>query len=191
MQIKVFFEKMYNSSKLNLLFFFSLLLINDPIQSIDLNSFRIHLRGLGPIHINDTLSQIEIKLSTKLKGGREANDFGNKGCYFYSAAELPGVSLMFTGNAKDIKLSRIYISNLNFQTLSGIKLHSDISQVLSVYKDNIQQLKENYTGNLMLVFLPKDSLDKNFRIIFITDNEKVTQISVGKVPEIFAVEGCD
>ncbi|EMO87267.1 hypothetical protein [Leptospira noguchii] len=182
---------MHNRSRLKFFIILTLLQINNSIQSADFGTFRIHLRGLGPIHINDTLIQIEKKLSIKLKGGREKNDFGDKACYFYSAPELSGVSLMFTGYANDVKLSRIYISNPNFQTLSGLKLRSDISLILSTYKDNIQQTKEHYTGDMMLIFVPKDQSDKNFRIIFLTDNKKVTQISVGKIPEIFAVEGCD
>ncbi|EMO08121.1 hypothetical protein LEP1GSC137_3453 [Leptospira borgpetersenii str. Noumea 25] len=98
---------------------------------------------------------------------------------------------MFIGKTKDLRLSRIYISNSTFQTLSGIKINSDMTLILSTYKNNIKWEKEHYTGDTMLVFEPKDSYDKDFRMIFLTNNKKVTEISVGRIPEIFAVEGCD
>ncbi|WP_078130578.1 hypothetical protein [Leptospira alexanderi] len=160
------------------------------IHAVDFSSFKIHLRGLGPIHINDTLLQLEQKLSRKLVGGKE-NDYNGQECHFYTIPGLSGVSLMFIGKANDLKLSRIYISNSTFQTISGIKINSDVASVLSTYKSNIKREKEHYTGDTMLIFEAKDLPDKNFRIIFLTNNKKVTEINVGRIPEIFAVEGCD
>ncbi len=161
-----------------------------PVYGLDFSTFKIHLRGLGPIHINDTLLQIEKKLSAKLVGGKE-NDYNGQECHFYTIPGLSGISLMFTGKTNDLRLSRIYISNSTFQTLSGIKINSDMTLILSTYKNNIKREKEHYTGDTMLVFEPKDFYDKDFRMIFLTNNKKVTGISVGRIPEIFAVEGCD
>lgn len=136
-----------------------------PIYGVDFSTFKIHLRGLGPIHINDTLFQIEKKLSAKLVGGKE-NDYNGQECHFYTIPGLSGISLMFIGKTKDLRLSRIYISNSTFQTLSGIKINSDMTLILSTYKNNIKWEKEHYTGDTMLVFEPKDSYDKDFRMIF-------------------------
>ncbi|EMF89288.1 hypothetical protein [Leptospira santarosai] len=185
------FEPIMNWQRMiRILLIFTLLQSSVSIYAVDFSSFKIHLRGLGPIQINDTLPQLEKKLSRKLVGGKET-DYDGYECHFYSIFGLSGISLMFSGKTNNLKLSRIYISNLNFQTISGIKINSEIASVLSVYKGNIKREKEHYTGDTMLIFEPKDLADKDFRIIFLTNNKKVTEISVGRIPEIFAVEGCD
>ncbi|PJZ48480.1 hypothetical protein [Leptospira saintgironsiae] len=120
------------------------LLFQPQSEASEIKNLKIHLRGLGSINLNDRIDQIEKKLSIKFVGGKEDSDFDGKPCYFYSIPDLKSVLFMFTGAANDIRLGRIYINDPSLETLSGIRIGSDVQSVLSKYKDNIQRSSEHY-----------------------------------------------
>jgi hypothetical protein len=41
-----------------------------------------------------------------------------------------------------------------------------------------------------LTFIPQDRPDRNYRLVFETDGDRVTNFRSGQVPEVEAIEGC-
>ncbi|XDD41705.1 hypothetical protein AB3N58_10325 [Leptospira sp. WS60.C2] len=158
----------------------------DLLHSENLNQAKIHLRGLGNLRIGQSIKEIQKKYQISSNQSVVEND-----CIFYNIKGLDNVDLMFTGSSKtSLKLTRIYISNTKLSTISNIGIGDSLEKAKSTYKGKIKEEREHYNNTIRYIFIPSDSQDKNYGIIFDSDDEKITSISVGQYPELHLVEGC-
>jgi hypothetical protein len=90
------------------------------------------------------------------------------------------------------RIARVDVTdNSKITTLSGAKIGDSESKIKSLYPNQIKVEAHEYDPKgHYLIFVPKDSQDKNYRIIFETDGKKVTRWRSGKLPEVQFIEGC-
>jgi hypothetical protein len=163
-----------------------LLLSLSPIKSTALSEkSQLSTNALGPVKVGMTVKeasqQAGIQLIQRPSGGEPH-------CYYYKAKTgLSGVDFMVTQG----RISRIDIKNPKITTLSGAKVGDSEAQIKSLYPNQIDVQNHKYVQNgHYLIFMPKDTQDKQYRLIFETDGKKVTLMRSGKLPEILWVEGC-
>jgi hypothetical protein len=107
--------------------------------------------------------------------------------YFKPAKGLTGVDFMVT----DGRISRVDITNPRVTTISGAKIRDTEIRIKSLYPRQIKVTPHEYVPNgHYLTFVPRDSQDKNYRIVFETENGYVTRYRAGKLPEVGYIEGC-
>ncbi|MBE9227940.1 hypothetical protein IQ264_21185 [Phormidium sp. LEGE 05292] len=148
---------------------------------------QVFINSIGPIRVGMTVNQAAQAAGTKLvqigSGGEEG------GClYFQPQREPKGVSFMVINN----RIARIDIrENKRITTGKGAKIGDTETRIKSLYPGQIQVTPHKYVQNgHYLTFVPKDSVDKNYRLLFETDGTRVTQYRAGKLPEVEFVEGC-
>lgn len=161
---------------------------------------KVALRGIGPIQVGMTVAAAETAARIQLveKGGRA----GMGGCYYLSAkTDLQNLAFMVISEREDNRVERnkdrivrvdVYKGS-RITTLSGAKIGDRESRIKSLYPGQIKVTPHEYTGDSggnYLTFMPKDVVDRNYRLIFETLNGRVTQYRAGKLPEVEYVEGC-
>lgn len=150
--------------------------------------WKLHLRGFGPVTIGMTMSDVERASGMKVT----SSNFVARECAIYEFKAIPNFQMMFTNWSPpgEPTLARIYIQNPNILTLSGIHPGSTIADVRNAYAGYLRDGHNAYTSQPEFVFIPKGKIDEAFRIIFVTDGKVVTEISIGKLPEMDLIEGC-
>ena len=113
-------------------------------------------------------------------------------CAYFEAQGGPkGISFMVINN----RIPRIDISNKQVTTIKGAKIGDTEDRIFSLYPGQIKATRHPYVGlpphnGKYLTFVPKDAVDKNYRIIFETRSNRVERFRSGKLPEIEYIEGC-
>ncbi len=181
---------------------FILLFVARPIfpQSQLTEQSKVFINGIGPIRVGMTVAEAETSAKVKLieKGGRA----GTGGCYFLRPQSGPqNLALMVISNREDNRIVRtqdriarvdVYKGS-RITTSSGAKVGDTEARIKALYPNRIQVTPHKYTaqqGGHYLTFMPKDIVDRDFRLIFETLQGRVTQFRSGKVPEVEFVEGC-
>ncbi|HAJ60211.1 MAG TPA: hypothetical protein DCP31_13915 [Cyanobacteria bacterium UBA8543] len=81
--------------------------------------------------------------------------------------------------------------NSRVSTVRGARIGDTESKIKSLYPGQIRVTRHHYQSNgHYLIFTPKDRSEANYRIIFETDGNRVTNFRAGKLPEVEWVEGC-
>jgi hypothetical protein len=113
---------------------------------------------------------------------------GGPSCRYYKIKELKGIAFMVTNG----RIAKVDVTdNSKITTLSGAKIGDSESKIKSLYPNQIKVEAHEYDPKgHYLIFVPKDSQDENYRIIFETDGKKVTRWRSGKLPEVQFIEGC-
>lgn len=148
---------------------------------------KVFINGIGPIRVGMTVNQATQAAGTKLvqtpSGGEE------NGCLYFQPQRQPkGVSFMVINN----RIARIDIrENQRITTAKGAKIGDSETRIKSLYPRQIEVTPHKYVQNgHYLTFVPKDNVDKNYRLLFETDGTRVTRYRSGKLPEVEFVEGC-
>ena len=149
-------------------------------------SSQVSIRGIAPIMVGMTVSEAMRASGQKLINQGESG--GGPSCRYYKIKELKGVAFMVT----DGRIARVDITdNSKITTLSGAKIGDSESKIKSLYPKQIRVEAHEYDAKgHYLIFVPKDSRDKNYSVIFETDGKKVTRWRAGKLPEVQFIEGC-
>ncbi len=160
----------------------------------------VFINGIGPIRVGMTVAEAETSAKVKLieKGGRA----GTGGCYFLRPQSGPqNLAFMVISDREDNRIVRnqdriarvdVYKGSRT-TTLSGAKVGDTEAKIKSLYPNRIQVTPHKYTaqqGGHYLTFMPKDVVDRDFRLVFETLQGRVTQFRSGKLPEVEFVEGC-
>jgi hypothetical protein len=92
----------------------------------------------------------------------------------------------------DGRISRVDIwRDSRVTTFSGAGIGDTEARIKALYPGKIQVSPHKYVrGGHYLTFVPKDRSDSNYRLVFETDGNRVTQYRAGKLPEVEFVEGC-
>lgn len=155
--------------------------INPNISASD----TVSTAGLGPIRIGMNPQEANIAAGYGLE-----LDFIDDACYYLSPEPvLSNVGFMVA----DGTIARVDIyAGSNITTRSGARIGMTKAQIIGLFGDKIKTSGHPYvTGGEYLTFVPVDEADKNFRVIFETDeNGIVTSYRSGRLPEVGWIEGC-
>lgn len=161
---------------------------------------KVALNGIGPIRVGMTVAEAEKSAAVQLveKGARA----GMGGCYHLWAKTGPqNLAFMVISDREDDRVERnkdriarvdVYEGS-RMTTVSGARIGDTEARIKSLYPNQIKVTPHKYTsdrGGHYLTFIPKDTADRNYRLIFETLNGRVTQFRSGQLPEVEYVEGC-
>lgn len=160
----------------------------------------VAIDGIGPVRVGMTIAQAEASARVRLveKGGRA----GTGGCYYvWPQPEIEGLRFMVISDRSDNRIERqrdriarvdIFEGN-RLTTVSGARIGDTESRIKSLYPGRIKVTPHAYTGDRggrYLTFVPQASWDRNYRLIFETYRDRVTQFRAGRLPEVEYIEGC-
>lgn len=148
------------------------------------NQSKLAINGIGPIRVGMTVSQ-----AAKAAGTRLVSDPPDNNCYYVKPQGEPkDIGFMVTQG----RIARVDVwKNKKITTLKGAKIGDSEARIKSLYPGQIKVSFHKYVqGGHYLTFVPKDSADKNYRVVFETDGKRVVTFRSGKVPEVEFVEGC-
>lgn len=183
---------MYNPSKFITLFSaVGLVAITGPIalsQARLSNQSKVLVNGIGSIRVGMTVSQASQAAGTRLVSLNGAA-INNRGCFYVKPLSgLNGVELMLT----DGRIARVdIVRNSSVTTASGAKIGDTEARIKSLYRGQIEVSPHKYTpGWHYLTFIPKNASERNYRLVFETNGNRVVQFRSGRVPEVESVERC-
>lgn len=145
------------------------------------------LNGIGPIRVGMSLQEAAnaagLHLATQGVYGPGAD------CDYYQALGAPhGVSFMVSGD----RIVRVDVDTPDITTPSGAGIGSSIEEIKALYPGKIEESGHKYIPDgKYLRFVPTDSADQQYRILFETDETgNVTRFRSGFTDEVGYVEGC-
>ncbi len=145
---------------------------------------KLSLKALGQVKIGMTVKEVKA-LFNKVT---VIDHSDGQECFYLEPQGVPqGAAFMIT----DGRVSRIDIDSTQYASLSGAKIGQTEQQVMKLYTNQLKVSRHHYDEKgHYLTFVPKDSRDKNYRMVFETDGRKITTFRAGKLPEVEFVEGC-
>ena len=144
---------------------------------------KLAIDGIGPIRVGMTIREAEASARTRLlsPGGKLGN------CWYVKPQGGPrDISFMVI----DEQIARVDISgNSPITTVSGARIGDSADRIKSLYAVRITP-HEYVRGGHYLTFVPNDTSDRRYRMVFETDGKRVKMIRAGRLPEVEYVEGC-
>ncbi|PSF34554.1 hypothetical protein C7H19_18485 [Aphanothece hegewaldii CCALA 016] len=163
---------------------FSLIVMTAMAQEKLTTQSKVTINAIGSIRVGMTPQQATQSSGVPIV----LNDRPDPQCAYYKPQGKPKDIWFMVNNGT---ISRIDIVNPQITTLSGAKIGDTEAQIKSLYPGQIQVTPHKYVEKgHYLTFVPKDAVDKNYRLIFETDGKRVTRYRSGKLPEVEWVEGC-
>lgn len=163
----------------------------------------VGLKTLGPISIGMTVEQLRRAAGVDLipqPNFEQAMTEDN--CAYMSPATIPGYVPPGDSDNKspiafmiaDDELVRIDFLNRAFATADGIRVGSTEAEVLQAYGGGQSPPPDRgFVGKpyRYLKATPQDEVDRDFRIVFETDGQKVVKYYIGRLPHVENKNGCD
>lgn len=143
--------------------------------------------SLGPVEVGMTVA--EAAKAARIEFGPEPSGGEEWGCSYVQPKGQPAdVAFMVT----DGQIARIDIDSKKVKTLSGAGIGDTEAQIRKLYPGQIETEPHKYVpGGKYLIFVPRTPSERNYRVIFETDeNGVVKRFRSGKLPEVAYVEGC-
>jgi len=176
-----------------LLFAITLALRSSQAQQLPQADWTIFLQRAGPVRFGMSLSEVRPIIGdpkASLYVSDPDNPLGDRGCTYLESARLPEhLGFMFDNR----RVVRVDVSSRSVaQTSSGARVGDTEDRIKTLYTGRIRVEPHHYdpeTGHY-LIFVPKDSSDRGYEIIFETDGKRVTQFRVGFSNVTALVEGC-
>lgn len=170
---------------LMMFFIFSITLMTAVAQERLSGRSKVTIDGIGAIRVGMTPKQATQAGGVPLI----TSGYASGECVYYQPkGQLKGLGFMTIEGA----IARVDITqNSQITTRSGAKIGDTEAKIQSLYPDRIKVTPHKYNEKgHYLTYVPKDTTDKNYRLIFETDGNKVTQYRSGRLPEVEWVEGC-
>jgi hypothetical protein len=136
--------------------------------------------GLGFLKIGMTIRQAELAVGYPIRPVRLSPE---DRCF--TARIRPrrfGVSVLGTGR----RIRVIYLEKRALSTRSGIRVGDRVTKLRSTYGSKLV-VKRNFYHPAWRQY---EIHDGNYKVVFLTNNRKVTSISAGRKPEVDYVEAC-
>lgn len=142
------------------------------------------LRGIGDVPIGLTVAE-----TARAAGINLVNESPKGSCYYVKPSKnFQDIDFMVV----DGRVARVDVDrDSKVTTLRGAKIGDSEGRIKSLYRGQIEVTRHEYvTGGHYLTFIPKDKVDRNYRVVFETDGKRVTRMRSGKLPEVLYIEGC-
>ncbi|PPT10860.1 Serine/threonine protein kinase [Geitlerinema sp. FC II] len=175
-------------------FFSALLILNLSVDSVRSQSqltprSRVAIDGIGPVRVGMTVAEASRSAGTTFV--REGVYDSPQCHYIVPENGMRDVSFMVTNG----RIARVDVRNPVVRTVSGAGIGNSEEEIEQLYPDRIEVSRHPYTGGApqnghYLTFVPQDWRDRNYRVIFETSYDYVTQYRAGKLPEVEYIEGC-
>ncbi len=153
-----------------------------PEQRISTAGWTVSPTGIGSVRAEMTLAQAGRQLGTQLALPPAAG----RCAYVQRVAGLDSLALMVV----DGRIARFDITGGRIATVEGARVGDHQDRIDSLYAGRVEVQPHKYTAGNYLVVRPMDRADGDYRIVFETDGERVTQYRAGRLPEVSWVEGC-
>ncbi len=150
----------------------------DPVSTDDV----ITIGGLGDVRVGMTVEEAAAAAGLELTGEPDVDP----DCYFVMPLGLDGVAFMVA----DGTVARIDVAAGPITTRSGAGIGSTEDEIKDLFPGQIEVSDHAYVDGNYLTFVPVDEGDDQFRVVFETDGEVVTQFRAGRLPEVEYIEGC-
>ena len=162
--------------------------INAPAAE---NTWIIFLRKAGPFRIDMSIAEARQALHDEkafLEYG-EGPEPDNCECAYLESDKKPkDLGLMFQNG----RLVRIDVYARGIRTASGAQVGDSEKRIKNLYPGRITVEPHHYIpeSGHYLNYTPADSKDRNYGMVFETDNGVVTSFRTGTIEAIALVEGC-
>lgn len=147
---------------------------------------KLAINGIGPIEVGMTVAQASRAAGVQLE---PTDPDASSLCSDYKPSNGPeGVRFTVTDGGR---ISRVDIDSLRITTINGARIGDTEARIQSLYPGQIQvnPLPNSKKGHYLTV-IPDKGSDKNFRLIFETDGQRVQRMRTGKLPEVAFIGGC-
>ncbi|MEH2030433.1 MAG: hypothetical protein V7K67_12280 [Nostoc sp.] len=153
------------------------------------NKSKIFINGIGLVRVGMTVEQASKASGTQLIRDNYTDSGGNSNCFYVHPQSFSG-NIEFM--VKNGRISRVDIlGNKLITTVKGARIGDTESRIKSLYPGQIKYNGEGSgVGYHLLIFIPKDRADSNYRIIFQIYKNRVNDFRAGKLPEVEYSEGC-
>lgn len=147
---------------------------------------KVVTNGIGSVQVGMTVAQASKAAGLQLVS--EGSYPNGSSCFYVKPKGGPSsVAFMVSEN----RIARVDVSESSaITTLSGARIGDTESRIKSLYPGQIEVTPHKYTNGHYLTFIPRDRGDRNYRVVFETDGQRVTGFRAGKLPEVQYVEGC-
>ena len=155
------------------------------------NQSKVSLNGVGQIRVGMTVAEASQAAGTRLVSLAGGAVDTNSSCFYVKPQGGPKDLEIMLNNGRVARVD--VVRNSSLTTVKGAGIGNTEARIKSLYPGQIQVTPHKYTfqtGGHYLTFIPKDSADKNYRIVFETDGKRVTQFRAGRLPEVEYVERC-
>lgn len=147
---------------------------------------KLAINGIGPVEVGMTVAEASRAAGAPIV---PLDPDGSSLCSDYKPSKGPeGVKFMVTDGGR---ISRVDIDSDRISTIQGAKIGDTEARIKSLYPG---QLKVYPVPNLekghYLAVAPTQRFDRNFRIIFETDGQRVRLMRAGRLPEVAFIGGC-
>ncbi len=143
----------------------------------------VYSRGIGPITAGMTVAEAGVAAGNPLVVPESPEE-----CYFARIKGGPNDLMMMVEKGK---ISRVDVTRaLTIATTAGAKIGDTEERIKSLYPNQVTVQPHKYTDGRYLVVTPVAAADKDYRIVFETDGQKVLRYRSGLVPSVEYVEGC-
>jgi hypothetical protein len=148
-------------------------------------SWKVDLRGMGPVHYGMSLTAASRVLGETLSFEPTEPEGG---CGYVRPSAAPrGVAFMVI----DTLIERVDVYKGDVTTLSGAHIGSTEDEVKAMYPARIEVEPHPYNPEgHYLVYSQRDSSNAGYRIIFETNGRAVIRFRAGRRPAVDYIEGC-
>ena len=147
-------------------------------------SSRVSTAGLGPVKVGMTKGQAERAGGTRLIWSGRAI----RGCRYLRPLDR---SIRASFMVVNRRIARVDVASRGIRTVSGFRVGDDEQAIREHFGHRLHVSRHEYLPRgRYLEVIPRERRERNRRVIFETDGERVTYIRAGRLPEVRYVEGC-
>jgi hypothetical protein len=141
----------------------------------------VGLRAVGAVTFGMTIQDAEKAAGTRLI--LEGAPASVSGCQVMRPERAPvGVRFVVVKGA----VVRVDISEGPVKTYSGAGVNTTVAQLQKLYTANLQATPDGKS----FLYVPKDAVDADYRVVFETDGTKITSYRAGKLPTVLTATPC-
>ena len=142
------------------------------------------LYGIGPVRAGMSVAEASAALGATLElpPGADAT-----ACDYLRWPGGPtGVSVM----VEQLRIARVDVRSGTVATEEGAKIGDSTDRIRDLYAGRVTVSPHKYTAGQYLTVVPASPADRGFRLVFETEDGRVTRYRSGRLPQWSTVEGC-
>jgi hypothetical protein len=145
---------------------------------------KLSTAGLGPVKIGMSRERAERAAGMDLVWMGPALN----GCRYLRPQDRDVRASFMVRNRRIV---RVDVHRRGIRTVSGFRVRDREQAVRDRFAGRLRITPHEYVqGGWYLEYVPRDREDRNRRVVFETDGERVTYIRAGRLPEARWIEGC-